>query len=103
MWDRWFRSCCGVALSFKLRREPQLAITYIGDGSVRTAEFHEGMNFAAVQRLPFIAVVQNNQIALGTRVETHSLSGTLESLAAAYGCEGPGVRRQQRSGCVRGD
>ena len=80
--------CAGIALSFKLRHEPRVAVTYVGDGAVRTAEFHEGMSFAAAKRLPFIAVVQNNQVALGTRREDHSLPGSLEELHKAYGVTG---------------
>jgi hypothetical protein len=46
-----------------------VALTWVGDGSTKTAAFHEGVNFAAVQRLPAIFIIQNNQVALGTRLE----------------------------------
>lgn len=74
----------GIALAHKLRGEPRVALTYIGDGATRTAEFHEGMNFAAVQKLPFLAVVQDNGIALGTRTEVHT-SADLALTGKAYG------------------
>src|SRR3989454_862099 len=40
----------GIALTFKLRREPRVGLVYIGDGGTSTGTFHEGLNFAAVQR-----------------------------------------------------
>jgi TPP-dependent pyruvate/acetoin dehydrogenase alpha subunit len=78
----------GIALSFKLRGEPRVALTWIGDGSTKTAAAHEGTNFAAVQRLPAIFIVQNNQVALGTRLDQHHLPGTFKDWAASYGVWG---------------
>jgi TPP-dependent pyruvate/acetoin dehydrogenase alpha subunit len=78
----------GVALSFVLRGEHRVALTWIGDGTVKAGPTHEALNFAAVQRLPAIFVIQNNQVALGTRVEQTHLSGTFEDLHQAYGCAG---------------
>src|SRR5213594_2036066 len=78
----------GVALSFKLKGEPRVALTWIGDGSTKTAAAHEGTNFAAVQRLPAIFVIQNNQVALGTRLEQHQLTGNFDDWAASYGIPG---------------
>src|SRR3989441_12375349 len=49
--------------------------------------FHEGINFAAVLKVPIVFVVQNNQVALGTPVEKHS-RGPLEALRQAYGLDG---------------
>jgi pyruvate dehydrogenase E1 component alpha subunit/2-oxoisovalerate dehydrogenase E1 component alpha subunit len=86
----------GLALAFKLKREPRVALTWVGDGSTKTAAAHEGTNFAAVQRLPAIFIVQNNQVALGTRLEQHHLPGTFRDWAASYGmwgleCDGNNV------------
>lgn len=78
----------GIALTFKMRREPRVALTWVGDGSTKTAAAHEGTNFAAVQRLPAIFIVQNNQVALGTRLEQHHLAGTFKDWAASYGVWG---------------
>lgn len=80
----------GIALAFKLRGEARVALTWVGDGSTKTAAAHEGTNFAAVQRLPAIFIVQNNQVALGTRVEQHHLPGTFDDWAASYGIRGAG-------------
>jgi pyruvate dehydrogenase E1 component alpha subunit/2-oxoisovalerate dehydrogenase E1 component alpha subunit len=78
----------GVALTFKMRREPRVALTWVGDGSTKTAAAHEGTNFAAVQRLPAIIIVQNNQVALGTRLAQHHLPGDFADWAASYGIQG---------------
>jgi len=78
----------GIALAFKLRGEPRVALTWIGDGSTKTGAAHEGTNFAAVQRVPAILIVENNQVALGTRLEQHHLPGTFADWAGAYGIAG---------------
>lgn len=75
--------CAGMALAFKLREQPHLALTWVGDGSTRTAGFHEGMMCARSFRVPFLAVVQDNRIALGTPVASHS-RGSMEELAKLY-------------------
>jgi TPP-dependent pyruvate/acetoin dehydrogenase alpha subunit len=77
----------GAALAFKLRRQNHVALTWVGDGASHTAEFHEGLNLAAVKRLPLIIVLQNNQVALGTKLSEHQ-KGALEDLAPAYGLSG---------------
>jgi TPP-dependent pyruvate/acetoin dehydrogenase alpha subunit len=77
----------GVALTFKLRQEPRVALTWIGDGSTKSGVFHESMNFAAVQRLPMIVIVQDNKVALGTRLDQHH-RGSFLDWPAAYGVEG---------------
>src|SRR5205809_3222879 len=61
----------GMALTFKMKGERRVALTWVGDGSTKTAAAHEGTNFAAVQRVPAIFVIQNNQVALGTRPDPH--------------------------------
>ncbi len=65
----------GIALAFKQRREDRVALTWVGDGSTKTAAFHEGINFAGVQRCPAIFIIQNNQVALGTRLDQHAAGG----------------------------
>jgi TPP-dependent pyruvate/acetoin dehydrogenase alpha subunit len=77
----------GIALAFKMNRQPRVAMTWVGDGARWTGEFHEGMNFAATQRLPLVIVLQDNQVALGTRGDAHSKAGC-DQMAAGYGIEG---------------
>ncbi|MBW3553599.1 MAG: thiamine pyrophosphate-dependent dehydrogenase E1 component subunit alpha [Gemmatimonadetes bacterium] len=77
----------GIALSFRQRGEPRVALTWVGDGSTKTSTFHEGVNLAAVKRVPAIFVIQNNQVALGTRLEQHG-SGSFEHWPKMYGMAG---------------
>ncbi|MFW6201748.1 MAG: thiamine pyrophosphate-dependent dehydrogenase E1 component subunit alpha, partial [Gemmatimonadota bacterium] len=77
----------GIALAFRRRGEPRVALTWVGDGATKTATFHEGLNLAAVGRVPAIFVVQNNQVALGTRLDQHQ-SGDFRDWPAMYGVAG---------------
>jgi 2-oxoisovalerate dehydrogenase E1 component len=79
----------GIALGFKARREARVALTWIGDGSTKAGPFHEGMNFAAAARLPLIVIIQNNQVALGTRLDQYNRGSFMEFIGA-YGVEGWG-------------
>ena len=85
----------GVAFSMKRAGKGRLAMTWVGDGSSRTGEFHEGMSLAATLEVPLIVVLQDNGIALGTPAEIH-LKAPLTALAAGYGvqtfsCDGNNV------------
>jgi len=77
----------GIALALKKREEQALALTWVGDGATKTTAFHEGMNLAAVLRVPAIFVLQNNQIALGTRFDQHQ-AGPFTAWSKAYGVMG---------------
>ena len=77
----------GIALAAKQRKEPRVALTYVGDGASRTSAFHEGFNFAAVQRVPLVVVLQDNQVALGTATPRHT-AAPMEIQHTAYGVEG---------------
>jgi TPP-dependent pyruvate/acetoin dehydrogenase alpha subunit len=78
----------GIALTFKMKGERRVALTWVGDGSTKTAAAHEGTNFAAVQHLPAIFIVQNNQVALGTRLEQHHVPLDFRDWSASYGVWG---------------
>ena len=75
----------GYALAFRRRGEDRVAMTWIGDGSTKTGEVHEALNFAAVKRLPVVFVIQNNQIALGTTLDKHHRAADFQALGPAYG------------------
>jgi TPP-dependent pyruvate/acetoin dehydrogenase alpha subunit len=81
----------GIALTFTMRGTDQVAMTWIGDGSAKAGVAHEGLNFAAVQRVPVVFIIQNNQVALGTRLEQHHLAADTTPFAdwpRAYGVWG---------------
>ena len=50
----------GAAMAFKLRKEPRVGLTFMGDGSTNIGTFHESMNMAAVWKAPAVFVVANN-------------------------------------------
>ncbi|HUG40540.1 MAG TPA: thiamine pyrophosphate-dependent dehydrogenase E1 component subunit alpha [Longimicrobiales bacterium] len=77
----------GIALAFQRRGERRVALTWVGDGSTKTSMFHEGVNLAAVTRVPAIFVIQNNQVALGTRLDQHGAGG-FEHWPKMYGMAG---------------
>lgn len=77
----------GIALSFRMRGEDRVVLSWVGDGSTKTAAFHEGINFAAVQRLPAVYIIQNNQVALGTRLDQH-MAGAFADWPRMYGVAG---------------
>src|SRR3989440_986690 len=56
----------GISLTFKLRGELRVGLVYIGDGGTSTGTFHEGLNFAAVQRCPLVVVAEYNRWAYST-------------------------------------
>ena len=80
----------GVTLSFKLRGEKRVGLVYIGDGATSTGAFHEGINFAAVQRCPLVVVVENNGYAYSTPTSKQTAVKELKDKALAYGI--PGVQ-----------
>ena len=79
---------CGVTMSFKMRREPRVGMVYIGDGAMSTGAFHEGINFAAVQRLPLVIVCENNGYAYSTPIAKQTAVKFLVEKAAGYGVAG---------------
>ncbi|MBI4409022.1 MAG: thiamine pyrophosphate-dependent dehydrogenase E1 component subunit alpha, partial [Gemmatimonadetes bacterium] len=80
----------GMALAFRRRGEPRVALTWIGDGATKTAAVHEGLNLAAVLKVPAVFILQNNQVALGTRLDQHQ-AGDLREWPRMYGMPGAAV------------
>ena len=80
----------GVALSFKMRKQPRVALAYLGDGAMSTGAFHEGINLAAVRRLPMVIICENNGWAYSTPTHRQTAVKQLADKARAYGI--PGVR-----------
>lgn len=75
----------GIALAGRMQKKKIVSLTYIGDGGASTGDFHEGLNFAAVQHLPFILVIENNQYAYSTPVSKQSRLRDLGERAKGYG------------------
>jgi pyruvate dehydrogenase E1 component alpha subunit len=78
----------GLALAFKLRREPRVALTFFGEGSTANGQWHEAMNLAGVQRLPAVFVLENNGFAYST---PNDLEFAVDPVERASGYGFPGV------------
>lgn len=78
----------GVLLGARMQKKPIVAIAYIGDGGMSTGAFHEGLNFAAVQRLPLIVVAEHNHYAYSTPTSLQTAVKDLAEKAAGYGISG---------------
>jgi TPP-dependent pyruvate/acetoin dehydrogenase alpha subunit len=75
----------GVAMAGRYLGQKIVAMTWIGDGGSSTGVFHEGLNFAAVQKAPFVLVLENNQWAYSTPVKRQVPLDHLADRAKAYG------------------
>ena len=75
----------GIALSFRLRGEPRVGLVYIGDGGMSTGTFHEGLNLAAVQRLPLVVIGEYNHWAYSTPPDKQFAVKDLAEKAKGYG------------------
>jgi pyruvate dehydrogenase E1 component alpha subunit/2-oxoisovalerate dehydrogenase E1 component alpha subunit len=77
----------GVAMAGRYLGQNIVAMTWIGDGGSSTGVFHEGMNFAATQRAPFVLILENNQWAYSTPVAKQVPIKNLADRAVAYGVQ----------------
>jgi TPP-dependent pyruvate/acetoin dehydrogenase alpha subunit len=81
----------GMALACRQRGEAQVVMTFFGDGATSTGAWHEGVNFAAVFRLPLVLVLENNQYAYSTPLERQTAARALADKAPGYGIPGVAV------------
>ncbi len=78
----------GIALAAKIRRTGQVALTTMGEGSSNQGDVHEGLNFAAIHKLPFIFVVENNGYAISVPLARQVAGSSVAHRAAGYGIPG---------------
>ncbi len=78
----------GVALAVRMRKEDAVVMNYIGDGGSNVGEFHEGVNMAAVMKLPFVLIIENNQFAYSTPNSKQFAAKKLSDRALGYGIPG---------------
>ncbi|TFG47509.1 MAG: thiamine pyrophosphate-dependent dehydrogenase E1 component subunit alpha, partial [Gemmatimonadales bacterium] len=78
----------GIALYFRVTRQPRVGLVYVGDGAMSTGAFHEGINFAAVQQLPLVVICENNGYAYSTPTRLQTRAARLADKAAGYGIPG---------------
>lgn len=75
----------GITLTFKLRGEARVGLVYVGDGATSTGSFHEGLNFAAVQRCPLVVIGEYNHWAYSTPPERQFAVRDLADKVKGYG------------------
>src|ERR1700746_3529451 len=80
----------GMAMAFKLRGERRCALTWFGDGSTSRGDFHEAMNWAGVQKLPVVFVLEKHQYAYSTPLDKQFAVGPVHG-ATPSGCTGSTV------------
>lgn len=81
----------GAALAAQLRGSTQVAVSFFGDGAVNNCAFHEGVNMAAIWKLPVVFVCENNLYATETPFAKVTLNTDVASRGAAYGIPGISV------------
>ncbi len=82
---------CGVALTMKMRKRSTIVLASCGDGATNTGPFHEALNFASVQKLPLVLLIENNGYAFSTPTARQFALENLSERAAAYGIPGESV------------
>jgi pyruvate dehydrogenase E1 component alpha subunit/2-oxoisovalerate dehydrogenase E1 component alpha subunit len=78
----------GILLGARMQKKDVVGLAYIGDGGASTGAFYEGMNFAAVQRLPLIVIVEYNHYAYSTPTSMQTAIRNLAEKSAAFGIPG---------------
>jgi 2-oxoisovalerate dehydrogenase E1 component alpha subunit len=78
----------GIALAAKIRKTGQVAMTTMGEGSSNQGDVHEGLNFAAIHKLPFVFVVENNGYAISVPLVRQVAGSSVADRAAGYGIPG---------------
>ena len=80
----------GVALALKMDKKPNCVVCFFGDGATNTGAFHEGVNLAAVWKLPVVFVCENNQYAVSVPVSKSTLASLVQR-GQAHGIPGQSV------------
>jgi TPP-dependent pyruvate/acetoin dehydrogenase alpha subunit len=75
----------GIAMGARMRGRILVAMAWIGDGATSTGAFHEGLNFAAVQKIPLVVVAEDNKYAYSTPISKQMAIARIDERAAAYG------------------
>src|SRR5207248_6655609 len=82
---------CGIALTMKMRKHDTIVMAPCGDGATNTGPFHEALNFASVQKLPIVFIIENNGYAYSTPTYKQFAIENLSDRAKAYGMPGESI------------
>lgn len=97
----WIPKAAGIAYASKLRGERAVTLCTFGDGATSKGDFHEGLNFAAVHRLPVVFVCENNGYAISVPLRLQTANADLAERAAGYGMQGIQVDGTDVPACYR--
>lgn len=75
----------GIAMGARMRGKNVVSMAWIGDGATSTGAFAEGMNFAAVQKIPLVVVAEDNKFAYSTPIAKQMAIKRIDERAASYG------------------
>ena len=84
----WIPKAAGIAYAAKLKGEKTVTLCTFGDGATSEGEFHEGVNFAAVHKLPVVFVCENNGYAISVPLRLQMANGDVADRAKGYGIPG---------------
>jgi 2-oxoisovalerate dehydrogenase E1 component alpha subunit len=84
----WIPKAAGIAYAAKLKGEKTVVLCTFGDGATSQGEFHEGVNFAAVHRLPVVFVCENNSYAISVPIRLQTANPDIADRAEGYGVAG---------------
>ena len=91
----------GIALAAQTRRTGQVALTELGEGSSNQGDFHEGLNFAGIHRLPVVFVVENNGYAISVPMSLGCAVPNIADRGPAYAMPGVVVDGSDVLACYR--
>lgn len=74
----------GVAMAFKMRRQPRVALTTVGDGGFTSGATHETLNMASLYQAPFVLIIEDNKYAYSTPLNQQMRSARFAEKVAAY-------------------
>jgi 2-oxoisovalerate dehydrogenase E1 component alpha subunit len=81
----------GAALASKIRGDGGVSIVYFGDGASSKGDFHEGLNFAAIHKLPAIFMCENNHYAISVPTSKQMAVHSVADRAVGYGMFGESI------------
>ena len=84
----WIPKAAGIAYAAKLRGDGSVTLCTFGDGATSQGDFHEGVNFAAVHRLPVVFVCENNSYAISVPIRLQTANPDIADRAVGYGIRG---------------
>jgi TPP-dependent pyruvate/acetoin dehydrogenase alpha subunit len=80
----WIPAGAGYALAFKMRRQPNVMLCFTGDGATSPGDFYEGLNFAAIHKLPLVIICEVNQFAYSTACDKQMPVANVADRAPAF-------------------